>query len=740
MKIQNPRQSFFECLLNPRGQIAIFVALIFQVLFVFFAMIINVGLLVHHKINLQNSVDLAAYYAAAKQAENLNAIAHINYQIRQAWKLLSWRYLILGGIGQIDHPMGPLKDNGGGLLRTWSAGTEQDVPVFPTSGESGLGLSPVFCISHRPSFEQAETGESKCKKASNENISRIIIPQNLATHAAFNAALVTHSMNLRTSADRNVEMFGPTNYAVLGLMIKAYRTDNRNRRNLINAIAGNMSINPNDFYDVEGESVFEGAKKTLSNNLNSESRSAIVYQNLYNSLADSNCKQAAVADVGNNAPPGWLADVLVSPAYAFRDSGAPTTANYGIEVKYFPNAPNDPAGQPYPSAFDNLWKNLLQYMHQPIPTVNLFDSLGVEKNPWCMAYVGFEAVTAPKLPFLPGNPIKLRARAFAKPFGGRIGPWYYKNWQRGAPFSQGAQNQKTDPVVAPRLGPGLQVSAADAQNLERMPNYSRYPGDKLGLNSAKMFRHYGLAIMGQAPIYYTYDLSFWLDSGYEIDSYQNIGGDPLAYNQTGQQAPQINANWERMRKLELGAIAPDIFDISYYSIEPDFASLYLPKLKKLVAKQNVTQAAGGALRVRGDLGWRDSADSSINSNSWSGYPAFDKFSVKHQIAAFNEALYATDKIYQTVMKPDHLLTSWAESSLTNFELSQVVSSGFFAKCHIRPDEPNMPPTSGDCIGGGRSGYSVKLVNENYLNGSHEGLGGEGTSGAILNPPPGFGEF
>ena len=49
---------------NEKGQMAIFVALSFQVLFVFFAMVVNIGLIVHDKINLQNSVDLAAYYGA----------------------------------------------------------------------------------------------------------------------------------------------------------------------------------------------------------------------------------------------------------------------------------------------------------------------------------------------------------------------------------------------------------------------------------------------------------------------------------------------------------------------------------------------------------------------------------------------------------------------------------------------------------------------------------------------------
>src|ERR1700734_2488428 len=83
-----------------QGQVALFIALIFQVLFVFFAMMINIGLLVHHKINLQNSVDLAAYYAASKQAETMNLIAHVNYQIHQSWKLLNFRYNNLGNYGQ----------------------------------------------------------------------------------------------------------------------------------------------------------------------------------------------------------------------------------------------------------------------------------------------------------------------------------------------------------------------------------------------------------------------------------------------------------------------------------------------------------------------------------------------------------------------------------------------------------------------------------------------------------------
>ena len=98
-----------KTLKNKNGQMAIFIAIIFQVLFVLFAMSINVALVVHDKVNLQNAVDLAAYYGAQKQAEMLNVIAHQNYQIRQAWKLLSWRYRVLGQYGVGGQPSAPVR-------------------------------------------------------------------------------------------------------------------------------------------------------------------------------------------------------------------------------------------------------------------------------------------------------------------------------------------------------------------------------------------------------------------------------------------------------------------------------------------------------------------------------------------------------------------------------------------------------------------------------------------------------
>ena len=79
-----------------KGQISIFLALAFLILFTMFGMTINIAMVVHDKINLQNAVDFASLYVAQRQAEMLNAIAHQNYQIRQAHKLLAYRYAVIG--------------------------------------------------------------------------------------------------------------------------------------------------------------------------------------------------------------------------------------------------------------------------------------------------------------------------------------------------------------------------------------------------------------------------------------------------------------------------------------------------------------------------------------------------------------------------------------------------------------------------------------------------------------------
>ncbi len=78
-------------------------------------------------------------------------------------------------------------------------------------------------------------------------------------------------------------------------------------------------------------------------------------------------------------------------------------------------------------------KQLAPYIGTRDPVNDPYNySMGVEKNPWCMAYMGVSVKTAPKIPFSPFGSVTLKARAFYKPFGGRIGPWYYSRWPSGS--------------------------------------------------------------------------------------------------------------------------------------------------------------------------------------------------------------------------------------------------------------------------------------------------------------------
>lgn len=65
------------------------------------AFIINVGLFVKAKINLQNAVDAAAFAGAATQSRQLTNIANVNWEMRNTYKEWMFKYYILGQMGLV---------------------------------------------------------------------------------------------------------------------------------------------------------------------------------------------------------------------------------------------------------------------------------------------------------------------------------------------------------------------------------------------------------------------------------------------------------------------------------------------------------------------------------------------------------------------------------------------------------------------------------------------------------------
>jgi hypothetical protein len=695
---------FVKLLKNQCGQAAIFIALIFQVLFIFFAMIVNVGMLVHYKINLQNSVDLAAYYAAMKQAENLNAIAHVNYQIRQSWKLLSWRYRIVGSSGLREHPAGPLELPTGESYKYNDPTGDNDEPVPPPPG----ALPRDFCVQFYPTFQNGPVSQSTCWDYDLSFVGRLPIPQVLFGFAPINEVLQNNAKNFRFMADASVSFQGIGNLWVLAQFIYGWRADSKNRRDVIRMISNEMSVSTDDFKDLDGESVLTGAEKTLKNNL--AEGHTLNSVKLFNPLAGDRC-----GITNPNETPKWLVPIETSPAYAYRDQDI-DNEEYHYRLKYLPA--NDinavlPAGlSEYPEYKKPLFE-VLQYVLGKVitPQVDFRDIIGFEKNPWCMAYVGISASTTAKLPFMPfGGGFTMTARAYVKPFGGRIGPWYENTWAQSADRSSGGV--KTDNLLPPREA--ADGTIADPGDQSRLPNFSRYVGDVAGMISKVVQRYY------VRPLFVgSFNWNVWINSGSHVGFADlNPEGDIIAYSQK----PEEEGS-ELMRKLEIGGIAPDLFDITYYSIEPNFGEHYLLRLQKRAAN------SANPFRVRGDLGWRENDDK------------FKTFSIKDQIDVFNGVgdpapVYNSEKLFFTITNKAQSLTSWTEASLMDYSFSK--SEDRFGVCQQAgrtPADTKAPTTAGDCVRGGRTGFSVKFVSERFLNDPTLILGGEGTSGPLLNPPP-----
>ena len=644
----------------------------FNVLFVFFAMAINVSLVVHDKINLQNSADMAAYYAAMKQAEILNVIAHENYMIRQSYKLLAWRYRVLGTLGLFNGNPHPV----------WTG--DMSEAAYPP----GM-TAPTLCITYKPTWKEVPEGENLCNR---ENLRIPPLPEVkvIAGFLGINAGIAALSQQLRTQFDKQCEKHGAYNWWFAMSILQAFRNDQRNRMQVISGLAKNLSGGSGgDFTDLDGGSVMEGARQTFLKNLTFANRDA--FDKAGGKLDLLNALEGISADQ-------WLPPIKITPTLIYTDVN--NEAGCVASPQTVDNLPTRAGAMailnaPYPQGLGAT--DLYQWKDSSFMSDSDYQfTIGVEKNPWYAPYVGVKASIKPRQVFFPfGSGVQLTARAFAKSFGGRIGPWYMSQWDKGSPQSSGTP---VDALMAPRMAQGGLINA---QGNNRLPNYSRFPGDTLGLGS-KLAQN-ALAGLGNTTISYDYYKNI------KADISQGSDNDPVAWDASSSSAPTI-------RGIELAAIAPDLFDITYYSIDPGFGRVYLPRLQ---ANKNALGIPSTTV-VRGDLG---SNDNSIPVASV----------VDQMTQALSKNLQKSEAFY-FVRDKANVLTSWLPGpGAFNYDVSS--SMGNFGVCGLS-DVGLKFASPGMCIAaGGRTGVSVKIVSRDALTSSGHKIGGANASpDAILNPP------
>lgn len=94
--IKSSNQDSSKLFLDQKGQVSIFLAVITTIVITLVAFVINVGLFVKAKINLQNAVDAGAWSGAAAQARRLSGIAYLNWEMRNTYKEWMFKYYVLG--------------------------------------------------------------------------------------------------------------------------------------------------------------------------------------------------------------------------------------------------------------------------------------------------------------------------------------------------------------------------------------------------------------------------------------------------------------------------------------------------------------------------------------------------------------------------------------------------------------------------------------------------------------------
>lgn len=130
---------------SARGQASVLIATMMMTFILFFAFVVNIGMLVNAKINIQNAADLAAYAGAAVQARQLTHISYLNYEMRRQYKKFLFRYYVIGNMAQAKFP----RTAGGTGTYTFS----------PTNSGTPNYQVPVVCIIWNPSDNYCQVAE-----------------------------------------------------------------------------------------------------------------------------------------------------------------------------------------------------------------------------------------------------------------------------------------------------------------------------------------------------------------------------------------------------------------------------------------------------------------------------------------------------------------------------------------------------------------------------------------------------
>ncbi|MBI3017433.1 MAG: hypothetical protein HYY62_05510, partial [Deltaproteobacteria bacterium] len=390
---------------SQKGQVAIFVLMIFSLLFMFFGMAINIGMLVHHKINLQNAADMAALSAAAEQARILNMMGWKNYELRKNFKDFVYNYWIEMNDQHKDFP-DPFSNRAANL---------QFQGPWTNNPGRGTFTVPSYCLGK--TFGEPPGSMITCQRSGVPG-TFVSPPSGILGQVGIepvSVAWLTFLNNLaanqQIAADNQWNDYSNFNQAVAGLDVANYKI--RSEDIYEHYLSGNpytlpwiMNLAMSDESLQERPQLWEDFEIKWTQWNKSGKRLMDYYASPHHEVPkDFNAlaRKTAFNNLNRNLRRNFQFTALKPEAGYVKLN--PVYLDFTI----------------FWTSFELIGSQRMANRYNEIPVGNYV--AGVEKDTSVKTFYALALTSEPQLPFLPGGkPWRLTAVSAAQPFGSRIGP------------------------------------------------------------------------------------------------------------------------------------------------------------------------------------------------------------------------------------------------------------------------------------------------------------------------------
>ncbi len=423
------------------------IAVMMSTFILFFAFVINTGMLVNAQINLQNAADMAAYAGASVQARQLTQISYLNYEMRRQWKKFLFRVYVLGNMSKDSFPR---TSPGPGAVKT---------PMQYTQTAPGGGVTinyqvPTTCMIFN-------SGDNYCRL---QTLPKIGIPPS-APLDGINETLRGQLQQIEAIRESNCVGIGATNkilnyywlYNADPTMANAMRAfgnvpglDANITRILIGLVQG-IGIVPREL-------ILRFRIKTLTGYVNEAPQSGLNYGQVQSLLASMD-------------PPAYERSIqaFLSAFYTLGNHSFPSST---IQMDELQNSTQLVLNDIRPANGFDTWAIDMQLgadssgiadinnpadCHAVLVPLSIKRplTLGVSKAPSTLTYYAVRLKAKAKVLFSPFGDMQLKAYSAARPFGSRIGP-------QDTPFGHIGKPPNDTGLVSVGFIPNLPVRSIDS--------------------------------------------------------------------------------------------------------------------------------------------------------------------------------------------------------------------------------------------------------------------------------------